>query len=464
MTLRYVGPGGSNANDGLSWANRKLTLTSVESIPVAAGDTVYVGPGVYRENLICGVSGSAGNPITYIGDVTGEHTDGVGGAVRITGSDNDQTAQGRSNCINATSRNYRTFRGFLLDTGANQTILTNPGGSDLTIEDCVLQQTPAAVSMMLLQGAATNVTIRRCLFLGGAQACITFSHTSTVDNAGHLIENCVFIGASQHILITRVGGITVRHCTFFSGTAAVRVNAALAAGQTTLVRNCIMYGVLGSVLMAVTAPATNEEITEDYNALTGCGTLRSNVTTGANSITDVALFAPPLLTAGLLLPAPVISALSSWSTLARKAGTGMAAGDFFGLTRPADSKKSWGALQYTGQARETTTVHTALGASLKLADAGRTQMFVPTEGTEITLSVYVYREADYAGTLPQMVIKQPGQSDITVVDTGAASGWNLLTHTFTPAATPGYVVVELVSNNTAVAGNYDCFFDDLSAA
>ena len=46
MTVRYVGPGGNNSNDGLSWANRKLTLNGVEDTPVAAGDIVYVGAGV----------------------------------------------------------------------------------------------------------------------------------------------------------------------------------------------------------------------------------------------------------------------------------------------------------------------------------------------------------------------------------------------------------------------------------
>ena len=45
MTNRYVGIGGSDGSNGLSWANRKLTLQSAEN-GVAAGDTVYVGPGV----------------------------------------------------------------------------------------------------------------------------------------------------------------------------------------------------------------------------------------------------------------------------------------------------------------------------------------------------------------------------------------------------------------------------------
>lgn len=57
MTTRYVGPGGSNANDGLTWATRKLTLNGVEDTPVVAGDIVYVGPGSYRETLTLDVSG-----------------------------------------------------------------------------------------------------------------------------------------------------------------------------------------------------------------------------------------------------------------------------------------------------------------------------------------------------------------------------------------------------------------------
>lgn len=63
---------GDDADDGLTFANAKLTLNGAEDVPVAANDTVYVGPGVYRETLTLDVDGSAGNPITYIGDISGE--------------------------------------------------------------------------------------------------------------------------------------------------------------------------------------------------------------------------------------------------------------------------------------------------------------------------------------------------------------------------------------------------------
>jgi len=40
----------------------------------------------------------------------------------------------------------------------------------------------------------------------------------------------------------------------------------------------------------------------------------------------------------------------------------------------------------------------------------------------------------------------------------------LLTDTFTPAALPDYVVVELQSQNTAAAGNYATYFDAFRVA
>jgi len=63
MTVRYVGIGGADAASGLSWALRKLTLNGVENTPVAAGDTVYIGPGTCRRRyeylFIIGRQGTA---------------------------------------------------------------------------------------------------------------------------------------------------------------------------------------------------------------------------------------------------------------------------------------------------------------------------------------------------------------------------------------------------------------------
>ena len=84
MTIYYVGPDGDDGNSGETWVLRKETLGGAEALSLVAGDIVYVGPGTYREKLTATHAGASGNPIKYIGDTTGEHTDGIGGKVHIT--------------------------------------------------------------------------------------------------------------------------------------------------------------------------------------------------------------------------------------------------------------------------------------------------------------------------------------------------------------------------------------------
>lgn len=454
----YVGPTSAGSANGTSWANRYGSLNSAEDKPVSAGDRVICGPGVYREQLTVDVSGSSGNPIVYVADTSGALTDGVGGPVRITGSDNDQTAT-RATCVTATSKDYRTFRGFAFDTTSGISVSLITACSNWIVEDCHFNA-PASANCVSLAGTGTGNTVRRCVFLGGSQPHIVISHSGTVSTSGHLVENCVMVGSGQGIgvRIDRVGGVAIKHCLVLGCAQGVRVVTALAAGQTTTLNNSIIAG-CATGLQAVTAPGTNEEITENYNNLFGNNAARSNVSTGANSQAYPILFAPPVLLAGYRYPWNPFD-LSQWSALRRIAGTSMSSDGLFSITRPAtDSKKSWGPIQYNDLDRETTTKRTG-AASLKLADAGVHQMWVPVSNVSTTFSCYVQWEADYAGTKPSMTVKQPGQSDTVVTATGSSGSWEQLTTTLTPAASPGYVIVEFRSSNTATSGSYAMFVDD----
>lgn len=278
MTTYYVGAGGNDGNSGTSWGNRKATLNGVEDIPVAAGDTVYIGPGSYRESLTVDVSGSSGNPITYIGDYGGANTDGVGGVVRITGSDNDQTAA-RASCVTAASKNYRTFRGITFDMGSGSLVSLTTACSNWSVEDCYFGAMPTpTTAAVFVGGTGTSNVVRRCMFLNARSYGVEFSHTATVDNAGHTVENCIFIASNRGVSVVRVGGITVRNCLFLGGTSGVRVVTALSGGQTVTVNNCILTG----ITTAFQATATGE-ITENYNALFTNSADRTSVDTGANS-------------------------------------------------------------------------------------------------------------------------------------------------------------------------------------
>lgn len=77
---------GDDANDGLSPATAWRTLAMLEGA-MQAGDTAYVGPGLYREMVTVAHSGTAERRITFIADTTGEHTTDPPGIVMITGAD-----------------------------------------------------------------------------------------------------------------------------------------------------------------------------------------------------------------------------------------------------------------------------------------------------------------------------------------------------------------------------------------
>lgn len=82
---------GADENDGLSPEKAWRSLSKLESA-LRAGDTAYVGPGLYREMLTVGHSGTAEAPISLIADSTGEHTNDRPGAVIVTGADSvDET-------------------------------------------------------------------------------------------------------------------------------------------------------------------------------------------------------------------------------------------------------------------------------------------------------------------------------------------------------------------------------------
>src|SRR5436309_1996772 len=64
---------GDDSNDGLS-PDKAWKSVSKLSEAMQAGDTAYVGPGLYRDELQIGVDGTAEKPTAPVGDGTGDHT------------------------------------------------------------------------------------------------------------------------------------------------------------------------------------------------------------------------------------------------------------------------------------------------------------------------------------------------------------------------------------------------------
>lgn len=532
MTIRYVGPGGSDANSGLSWALRKATLNGCEDSPVAAGDQVWVAPGTYREMLTVDVSGDSlyttgtvsttlgsavvtgsgtswtanayvggqfrageASPIQiasvdsdtqitlvkpwhladlsgaayktwrdikYIADTTGLYTDGVGGVVRITGSDNDQTAT-RASCITATSKSYRTFRGMVCDltTGA---AISASDGAGWVVADCTFQATGA--QGVYVTGAGQSAwTIERCAGLT-ANATVAFLHSSTVNDAGHVVRNCLTAGGRTNgVTVTRVGGISVVNCTWIGCNYAVRVDTALAAGQSVAVNNCIIaYCTNG--LRAINLG----EVVEDYNSLWQNGTDRTTVNTGANSVAYPPIFAPlPLLNTGRVEPWLPFSLLPA-SLIRARTGATAPDTDLFGTPRPQETAISWGAVECLPQpTRETgANARGGSGTCLKIDGRGYHDILIPvSDNTATTVTVYVkWAENASVGVKPSAkLLADYGVTEQTATATGDGTTYEALTlgpvTPQVPGDGKGWIVLRLLNNSTHTAA-LSAYFDDVA--
>lgn len=356
MTTYYVGIGGDDGNSGLTWALRKLTLNGAEDIPVAAGDTVYVGAGTYREELEMDVSGAVGTPITYIGDYLGIYTDGVGGIVRITGSDDDITRT-RDHCIgHAAVQTYRTIKGFQFDLAIEDLIMLDAGSDYTVIENCLfLEIAPAYVGIIAI-GNTTNLIVRRCSFFSGGYG-VVFMDFMGQDNTVALVENCLFSGQLiANIFVFQTGDGTIRNCVFDGCMDGVYVSASPELGHPLVVNNSLFRNHTANAFNAILVT----DITENYNNIWNCINARTNTNIGANSLDY-----PPIFDTRWFFQAvfanqsgKVITPwdLSSYSQLVNVAGTSPTTTDLRG-TSVIGSQREWGALEYD--------------PSLKLASRGR---------------------------------------------------------------------------------------------
>ena len=278
MAIYYVRKSGNNANDGLTPATAKLTLNGAEDIPVVAGDTVFVGAGTYREQLTCDVSGSDGNPITYIGDYTGQFT-GDPGIIRVTGSDNDLTPA-RNYSIYANNKSYRIINGLSFDLTNDYAIYTLTNHTNWIIRNCHFQ----LCSGIIFNTPGANHLVENCYFLSGAaKNGIYFYHGTGLSNRNVVIQNCILMVSTLNS--DKVGGILVKNSLFMGASRTMYINT-LPAGQNVTVNNSVFVGATWRTLEATALG----ELVEDYNTFYLTATPRTNVAVGANSVTTPPIF------------------------------------------------------------------------------------------------------------------------------------------------------------------------------
>jgi hypothetical protein len=275
----------------------------------AAGDTVYVEPGLYRETIAVGVQGSSGSPIAVIGDGDGAGFAAGGyatprtGVVEIAAWTDDATPFTTSAVIlSANNKSYFTLRGFKFYGGAGSAAYScfevYNGSTNWTVEDCIFFGSTGRGFIGRLDtpsAAALSTTFRRCDFVSVANSATFYGLdvrsplSASEYNLGVLVENCNFFGGAGGIRIVQVGGVgsawstgtTIQHCGFWFCYRGVYVASATALTTPLGVYGCtFQYGFSGVVA------TTAGQIVEDGDAFLSPNPA-SNVAAGAHSLTTL---------------------------------------------------------------------------------------------------------------------------------------------------------------------------------
>ncbi len=283
---------------------------------MASGDTVYLCPGTYREAVTVAMTSAvatttvSGDPGNVQGFKDANAVLVPGGEVQWTGfTVNDYTPNANST-VNLAGRDFLSFSNivFVCGNGFGIDGNTTKTSTDITLTDCCfIAATGSSGLMPVIFAAAANValnlTVTRCMFLGGPGSgsggaiSLNIDTPATADfNINVAISNCNFsVGGTAHISIAqgltanvfKYGGVTINNCNFVGGTVACF--RAFDTNHSTSVTSAIYNSVCFGTIRAF----TSGQILEDYNSFY-TNAPRTNVAVGTHSVAGIA----PLMEVG----------------------------------------------------------------------------------------------------------------------------------------------------------------------
>lgn len=298
MATYYVRPDGNDVNTGLGSSAASAWRTVQKALGatgIGSGDTVYIAPGTYRENIAIGGTYTAATYI--IGDPTAvQFPDVAQGIVRLTNYLTTDTASPSGTIMYSGEKNFLNISYLYFDGSAN--MLSLGASNNVLVENCAFIGSSLTGSSGIqgtsLTGVTVNNTIRNCIFMTGSLGVsytVGGNHTSDW-SLGFTIQNCAFIGTAiattntPAIRFARTtgaanlaGGINIYNCYIQSAGWGIHFDC----GNTTYptnVRNCIIT----NCQVGIVGRGTTVNI-QDYNRIIGCAVSLSSVATGANTVT-----------------------------------------------------------------------------------------------------------------------------------------------------------------------------------
>lgn len=237
VTIYYVRKGGNDANDGLSadLAHAWLTVDKAANM-VAAGDTVHIGAGIYRETVTMDTSGAAGQQISFLGDFDGSQT-GDAGLVIITAYD-DEGYSGviRADALAWGQKEFIVWKNTIFLGGTNGVAVNGTVGANLAWEgvefhNCTMQpgtQGASRTAMYMPCGtgatpATAGLLLSACTLNGGIDLKLINNDVAHL-NTKIVVQGCLAIGTCEGndamVMAARASttklysaaGITIKNC------------------------------------------------------------------------------------------------------------------------------------------------------------------------------------------------------------------------------------------------------------
>jgi len=285
MAIYYVRPDGNNANAGTGPATNQAWQTIQKALGatgIGSGDTVYIAPGLYGEQVTIGGTYSATTYIT--GDPTASQFSGVSaGRVQIGAFTNLANAPiYTGTTISGTSKNNLYFSSieFLFSTTLYGIYL--PTSQNNTFDKCVFVQCNNAATNLLSMtpptSSALNLTIKKCAFIGSTISSVGYflvviGQSAVTDSTS--ISNTIFQNNHTGMYLDSITA-SVTNCTFMG----LVVGITQVSTRILTLKNSLFTGCTTGATFVSSSTGT-----QTFCRYAGCGVSFSGASASATSST-----------------------------------------------------------------------------------------------------------------------------------------------------------------------------------